>query len=58
MAQGLRVDELNKRVNMDLVLFVAQVKRSIYGKAGFEVFLGEDEFPERLILEPIPGISP
>jgi len=44
-----RVDELNKRVNMDLMLFVAQVKRSIYGKAGFEVVLGEDEFPKKLI---------
>jgi len=44
-----RVDEFNKRVNMDLMLFVAQVKRSIYGKARFEVVLGEDEFPKKLI---------
>ncbi|NVM55289.1 MAG: hypothetical protein HWN66_16400, partial [Candidatus Helarchaeota archaeon] len=36
------VDELNKRANMDLVLFVAQIKRSIYGKTGFEIVLEED----------------
>ena len=34
-----RIDGFNKRVNMDLALFVAQVKRSIYGKAGFEVHI-------------------
>jgi len=44
-----QIDELNKRVNLDLVLFVAQIKRSIYGKAGFEIVLGDDLFPERLI---------
>jgi len=43
------IDKYNKRVNMDLALFVAQVKRSIYGKAGFEVVLNEDETPARLI---------
>lgn len=43
------VDEFNKRVNMDLALFVAQIKRSTYGKAGFEVVLDEDEGPARLI---------
>ena len=32
------VDEFNKRVNVDLALFVAQVKRSIYGKTGKILF--------------------
>ena len=44
-----RVDEFNKRVNMDLILFVAQVKRSIHGKAGFEIVLDGDRDPSRLI---------
>ena len=44
-----RVDEFNKQVNMDLILFVAQVKRSIYGKAGFEIVLDGDGDPSRLI---------
>ena len=43
------VDEFNKRLNIDVVLFVAQIKRSIYGKAGFEFVLNEDETPARLI---------
>ena len=43
------VDEFNKRVNMDQALFVAQVKRSIYGKAGFEIVLEEDETPSWLL---------
>jgi len=44
------IDEYNKRVNLDLVLFVAQIKRSIYGKAGFEIVLDPyDYFPGRLI---------
>jgi hypothetical protein len=33
------VDEVNRKVNLDHVLFVAQVKRSIYGKCGFELIL-------------------
>jgi hypothetical protein len=31
------VDDVNRLVNLDQALFVAQVKRSIYGKAGFEI---------------------
>ena len=31
------VDAANRTVNLDQALFVAQVKRSIYGKAGFEI---------------------
>lgn len=33
------VDTVNKRVNLDQVLFIAAVKCSIYGKAGFEKIL-------------------
>jgi len=43
------VDELNRAVNLDLVLFVAQLKRSIYGKAGFEIVLDEDDLPAWLL---------
>jgi hypothetical protein len=43
------IDGFNKRVNLDLMLFVAQVKRSIYGKTGFEIVLEEDETPAWLL---------
>jgi len=43
------VDDVNKAVNLDLVLFVAQIKRSIYGKAGFEIVLDEDNLPAWLL---------
>jgi len=43
------IDSLNKRLNLDQVLYVAQVKRSIYGKAGFEVVLGSDKLPVELL---------
>ena len=43
------VDEVNKRVNMDLVLFVSQVKRSVHGRAGFEVILDGDGSPSWLL---------
>jgi hypothetical protein len=33
------VDAVNRKVNLDHALFVAQVKRSIYGKCGFEIIL-------------------
>ena len=44
-----KIDECNKRVNLDHVLFVAQIKRSIYGKAGFEIVAGNSFFSEKLI---------
>jgi hypothetical protein len=44
-----RIDALNRRVNMDEALFVAQVKRSVYGRAGFEVVADADGYPGRLI---------
>jgi hypothetical protein len=44
-----RVDEFNSSLNMDLVLFIAQVKRSIYGKAGFEIVKDDKVFPIRFI---------
>ncbi|MBS7615535.1 hypothetical protein KEJ18_07415 [Candidatus Bathyarchaeota archaeon] len=45
-----KVDEVNKRVNMEWTLFAAQIKRSIYGKAGFEIVIDPDDLlPRRLI---------
>ena len=43
------IDEFNKRVNMDLVLFAAQIKRSVYGKTGFEIVLEENDTPAWLL---------
>ena len=43
------IDAINKRVNLDLTLFVAQLKRSIYDKAGFEIVLDQDEEPTWLL---------
>ncbi len=43
------VDEVNRRVNLDQVLFTAQVKRSIYGCAGFEVVEDGRGLPVRLL---------
>ena len=43
------IDTVNKRVNLDLALFVAQVKRSIYGKVGFEIVLDDDDTPAWLL---------
>lgn len=42
------VDAVNAKVNLDEALLVAQVKRSIYGKAGFEI-VKEDEKPNWLL---------
>ncbi len=53
-----RVDEVNRRVNLDRVLFVAQVKRSVYGKAGFEVIRGEDGYPAWLLSLQSPRLRP
>ena len=44
-----RLDALNRRVNMDEALVVAQVKRSVLGRAGFEVVPDANGFPGRLI---------
>jgi hypothetical protein len=43
------IDEINRKVNLDQTLFVAQVKRSIYGRAGFEIVLNDDESPAWLL---------
>jgi len=51
-----RIDELNKGVNLDQTLFISQVKRSIYGKCGFEIVEDEDLIPERLL--PLESTSP
>jgi hypothetical protein len=44
------IDDLNKKVNMDQVLFVSQVKRSIYGKAGWEIIFESDGGPPLWLL--------
>jgi hypothetical protein len=44
-----RIDALNKALNMDLALFAAQVKRSVHGKAGFEIILNEKKEPAKLL---------
>ncbi len=44
-----KIDEYNRRVNLDQALFVAQVKRSIYGRAGFELVTNNDETPALLL---------
>lgn len=36
------IDSINKRVNLDQVLFISQVKRSIYGCAGWEIILEKE----------------
>jgi len=53
-----RVDEANRRVNMDQALFVAQVKRGIYGKAGFEIVLDEEGWPAWLLSLQSPRLKP
>jgi len=36
------IDNLNKTLGMDRVLFVSQIKRSIYGQMGWEIVLDDD----------------
>ena len=43
------VDETNKRVNLDKALHDAQVKRSIHGRAAYEIVRNSRELPQRLI---------
>ena len=43
------IDDVNKRVNLDNILFKTQLKRSIHGKTGFEVITGGDGLPSRLL---------
>ena len=43
------VDAANRSVNMDRCLFVAQVKRSIFGKAGFEIEYDSSGAPSWLL---------
>ena len=45
-----RVDQLNKAVNLDQILFVTIVKMKVYGKTGFEIQPKfNDAWPEKLI---------
>jgi len=43
------IDSLNKGVNLDQALFMAQVKRAIYGKSAFEIVHDEEGAPTRLL---------
>lgn len=43
------IDALNKAVNLDNVLFIAQVKRSIFGRSGFEIVLDKKNRPASLL---------
>lgn len=43
------INALNKTVNLDHILFIAQAKRSIYGKAGFEIVLDKNNVPTSLL---------
>jgi hypothetical protein len=53
------IDDLNKKVNMDQVLFVSQVKRSIYGWSAWEiVFESENGPPKWLLSLQSPKIDP
>jgi len=53
------VDAINKAVNFDQVLFVAQIKRSIFGKCGFEiVFKTDGKTPAYLISLQSPKLTP
>jgi hypothetical protein len=43
------VDATNAKVNLDQILFVAQVKRSIYGRSGFEIISDAKGTPDWLL---------
>ena len=43
------VDAANRTVNMDRCLYIAQVKRSIFGKSGFEIEYAADGSPSWLL---------
>ena len=43
------IDGLNKAAGLDNVLFIAQIKRSIFGKAGFEIVLDKKDVPTQLL---------
>jgi hypothetical protein len=40
----VKIDDLNKKLDMDRVLFITQVKRSIFGRSGWEIIMeGSDD---------------
>ena len=49
--RGLKdfIDEVNRTVGLDDALYTATVKSKIYGRAGFEIILGKDGVPEKLM---------
>lgn len=43
------IDDLNKKLNMDKILFISDIKRSIFGKVGWEiVMMKEGKYPSWL----------
>jgi hypothetical protein len=43
------IDQINKKLNLDRVLYTAQINRSIYGKAAFEIVRDRHNTPIRLL---------
>lgn len=54
------IDAINKTVNLDQILFVSQVKRSIYGHAGWEIIFTDDskKKPKWLLSLQSPKLKP
>ena len=52
------LDDVNKRVNMDKILYTAQIKRSIYGSAGYEIITDRNNIPTRLLELNSTGLTP
>lgn len=44
-----RIDDVNKKINLDKALYIAQIKRSIHGKAAFEIIRDKQEIPTKLL---------
>lgn len=44
-----KIDEYNRRVNLDQAVYIAQIKRAIYGHTGFEIVKRLDDTPEWLL---------
>jgi len=43
------IDQINKQVNLDKILYTAQINRSIHGKAAFEIIRDRHNTPTRLL---------
>jgi phage portal protein BeeE len=43
------IDKINKQVNLDKILYTAQINRSIHGKAAFEIIRNRHNTPTKLL---------